>query len=110
MLAYIRNFSVFCTEVNIILVVGILLIFIDKKQIKEDCKSLTAFFAYEDSDNKINEFCGDFAVVIGPEGGFSKAENEYFSSFAKNISLSKTILRAEVASVVAVSTLKAVSV
>ena len=35
MLAYIRNFSVFCTEVNIILVIGILLIFIDKKQIKQ---------------------------------------------------------------------------
>jgi len=35
MLAYIRKFSVFCTEVNIILIIGILLIFIDKKQIKQ---------------------------------------------------------------------------
>ena len=49
-------------------------------------------------------------AIIGPEGGFSFKENEHFSSFCQNISLSKTILRAEVASVVAVSTLKAVSV
>ena len=35
MLAYIRNFSVFCTEVNIILIIDILLIFIDKKQTKQ---------------------------------------------------------------------------
>ena len=82
---------------------------INKKDIKEDAKNLTTFFAYENSSNKIEKFSGDFAVVIGPEGGFSSAENEYFSSFAKNISLSKTILRAEVASVVSVSMLKAVS-
>ena len=52
----------------------------------------------------------DIGIIIGPEGGFSFKENEHFSSFCQNISLSKTILRAEVASVVAVSTLKAVSV
>ena len=38
----------------------------------------------------------------------SEDENKFFSSFAKNISLSKTILRAEVACVASVSMLKAV--
>ena len=66
------------------------------------------FFAYENSSKKIENFNGDFAVIIGPEGGFSESENQYFSSFAKNISLSKTILRAEVACVASVSMLKAV--
>ncbi|MCQ2564720.1 MAG: 16S rRNA (uracil(1498)-N(3))-methyltransferase, partial [Clostridia bacterium] len=32
------------------------------------------FFAYEDSTTKIGTFSGDFAVIIGPEGGFSKPE------------------------------------
>ena len=82
---------------------------INKKDIEKDCENLTTFFAYENSSNNIEKFSGDFAVIIGPEGGFSSAENEYFSSFAKNISLSKTILRAEVACVVSVSMLKAVS-
>ena len=81
---------------------------INKKDIKKDCANTTVFFAYEHSNNKIENFSGDFAVIIGPEGGFSQAENEYFSSFAKNISLSKTILRAEVACVASVSMLKAV--
>lgn len=81
---------------------------INKKDIKEDSKHLTTFFAFEDSNNKIEKFNGDFAVIIGPEGGFSQAENEFFSSFTKNISLSKTILRAEVACVASVSMLKAV--
>ena len=80
---------------------------IDKNKIKDDNKNI--FFAYENSDNKIENFVGDFAVIIGPEGGFSDKENEYFSTFAKNISLGKTILRAEVACVSAVSMLKAVS-
>lgn len=84
---------------------------IKKADIKQDIEKFSnKFFAYEDSNTKIDAFKGDFAVIIGPEGGFSKQENEYFSSFCKNISLSKTILRAEVASVVAVSSLKAVSV
>ena len=46
---------------------------------------------------KVESFSGNFAVIIGPEGGFSAKENENFSSICKNISLSKTILRAEVA-------------
>lgn len=82
---------------------------INKKDIENDCKGTTAFFAYENSNNKIEKFSGDFAVIIGPEGGFSESENQYFSSFAKNISLSKTILRAEVACVASVSMLKAVN-
>ena len=84
---------------------------IKKADIEKDiAKFENKFFAYEDSTNKVENFSGDFAVIIGPEGGFSAKENEHFSSFCKNISLSKTILRAEVAGVVAVSTLKAVSV
>lgn len=84
---------------------------IKKADIENDIKQFkNAFFAYENSENKLTPFNGDFAVIIGPEGGFSESENKYFSSFAKNISLSNTILRAEVASVVAVSALKAVSV
>lgn len=82
---------------------------INKKDIEKDCENQTTFFAYENSNNTMEKFSGDFAVVIGPEGGFSDDENEYFSSFAKNISLSKTILRAEVACVASVSMLKAVS-
>ena len=82
---------------------------INKKDIEKDCENQTTFFAYENSNNTMEKFSGDFAVIIGPEGGFSDAENEYFSSFAKNISLSKTILRAEVACVASVSMLKAVS-
>ncbi len=83
---------------------------IDKKDIENDAKNTpNVFFAYEDSNTKIGAFSGDFAVIIGPEGGFSKAENEFFSSFAKNISLGKTILRAEVASVVSIAMLKAVN-
>jgi len=82
---------------------------INKKDIEKDCAGLTTFFAYEDSNNKIEKFSGDFAVIIGPEGGFSEEENKHFSSFAKNISLSKTILRAEVACVASVSMLKAVN-
>lgn len=83
---------------------------IDKRQIKEDISVYkNRFFAYENSTQKITKFSGDFAVIIGPEGGFSSDEVEFFSSFAKNISLSKTILRAEVACVSAVSALKAVS-
>ncbi len=84
---------------------------IKKQDIESDIKKYqNKFFAYEDSTGKVESFSGDFAVIIGPEGGFSVKENEWFSSFCKNVSLSKTILRAEVASVVAVSTLKTVSV
>ena len=82
---------------------------INKKDIKIDCENVITFFAYEDSNNKIENFSGDFAVIIGPEGGFSENENKFFSSFAKNVSLSKTILRAEVACVASVSMLKAVN-
>lgn len=82
---------------------------INKKDIEKDCKNTqNVFFAYENSNNKLGGFTGDFAVIIGPEGGFSEQENEYFSSFAKNISLGNTILRAEVACIASVSMLKAV--
>ncbi len=82
---------------------------IDKNKIKEDATEKLCFFAYEDAEEKISNFDGDFSVIIGPEGGFSEAEVKYFSGFAKTISLSKTILRAEVACVSAVSALKAVN-
>ena len=82
---------------------------IKKADIEEDIKQYkNAFFAYENSTNKLSQFEGDFAVIIGPEGGFSEAENKHFSTFANNVSLGNTILRAEVACVVAVSSLKAV--
>ena len=83
---------------------------INKKDIENDCKQIkNVFFAYENSNNKLSGFSGDFAVIIGPEGGFSEQENKHFSSFAKNISLGNTILRAEVACVASVSMLKAVA-
>ncbi len=83
---------------------------IDKKAIEKDVQNTpNVFFAYEDSKTKVGTFAGNFAVIIGPEGGFSSAENEYFSTFAKNISLGKTILRAEVACVASVAMLKAVN-
>ncbi len=81
---------------------------INKNQIKQDAPQ-NAFFAYEDSTGKIAGFSGDFALIIGPEGGFSAEEVKYFSSFAKNVSLGNTILRAEVACVAGVSMLKAVN-
>lgn len=84
---------------------------IKKDDIEKDItKFKNKFFAYENSTTPLSKFSGDFAVIIGPEGGFSEKENENFSTFAQNISLGKTILRAEVASVVAVSSLKAVSI
>ena len=84
---------------------------IKKEDIAKDILNFkNRFFAYENSTTPLSTFKGDFAVIIGPEGGFSEKENEYFSSIANNISLGKTILRAEVASVVAVSMLKAVSI
>ena len=83
---------------------------IKKSDIKKDIeKYKNRFFAYENSTDIICKFSGDFALIIGPEGGFSHEEVDYFSSFAKTISISKTILRAEVACVSAVSALKAVS-
>lgn len=81
---------------------------IEKQDIEQDCKQFDTYFAFEDSKNNLSKPKGDFAVIVGPEGGFSEQENEYFSKFCKNISLSKTILRAEVACVVAVASLKAV--
>lgn len=83
---------------------------IDKKDIAADIlKYDNRFFAYEDAVDRIEPFnTNSFAVIIGAEGGFSKAEVEYFSEFSKTISLGKTILRAEVACVSAVSQLKAV--
>jgi len=84
---------------------------IKKDDIQKDISNFeNRFFAYENSTTPLSKFSGDFAVIIGPEGGFSEAENKHFSTFAQNISLGKTILRAEVACVVAVSMLKAVSV
>ena len=78
---------------------------INKADIKQDCGANT-FFAYENATQKPTSFKGDFSVIIGPEGGFSAAEVEFFSSFAKQISLGKTIMRAPVACVSAVSALK----
>ena len=81
---------------------------INKSQIaKESNKNI--FFAYENSTGKIDAFKGDFSLIVGPEGGFSAEEVKYFSSFAKNVSLGNTILRAHVACVAGVSMLKAVS-
>ena len=83
---------------------------IDKKDIIRDCKATpNNFFAYEDATQKIGNFSGEFSVIIGCEGGFSPSEVEYFSSFAKPISLGKTILRASVACVSSVAMLKAVN-
>ncbi len=83
---------------------------INKNEIENDIKAFpNRFFAYENSNEKIKSFSGDFALIIGPEGGFSADEARYFSSLASEISLGKTILRAEVAVVSAVSALKAVS-
>lgn len=82
---------------------------IEKSDIKNDIeKYKNRFFAYENSTDSIKKFSGDFAVIIGPEGGFSQDEVNYFSNFADTISISKTILRAEVACVTAVSALRAV--
>ena len=45
------------------------------------------------------------AILVGPEGGFSKKESEFMDnlSFVKKVSLGKQILRAETAMVAAVS-------
>lgn len=84
---------------------------IDKSDIETDIKKYdNRFFAYEDAKENIIPFrSNSFAVIIGAEGGFSSEEVDYFSSFADTISLGKTILRAEVACVSAVSQLKAVA-
>lgn len=83
---------------------------ISKKEIEKDISQFkNRFFAYENSNNKIANFSGEFALIIGPEGGFSAEEVKQFSSFCNQISLGKTIMRAEVACIAAVSMLKAVS-
>ncbi|MBR1987715.1 MAG: 16S rRNA (uracil(1498)-N(3))-methyltransferase [Clostridia bacterium] len=82
---------------------------IDKTKIEQDTKDKICFFAYEDAQDKMTSFDGNFSVIIGPEGGFTTDEVKYFSSFAKTISISKTILRAHVACVSAVSALRAVN-
>ncbi len=83
---------------------------IQKSDISHDIlKYDNRYFAYEDATQRIKSFSGDFAVIIGPEGGFSSEEVRYFSSFATVVSLSKTILRSPVACVSAVSALKAVN-
>ena len=82
---------------------------IDKKQIENDINTPNVFFAYEDEVAGLKSFTGDFSLIIGPEGGVSNDEVEYFKSFATSVSLGETILRAEVASVAGVSMLKAVS-
>ena len=83
---------------------------IDKKNIQQDCKDISnVFFAYENSTEQVSSFSGNFAVIIGCEGGFSPVEVNYFNSFAKTISLGKTILRAGVACVASVAMLKAVN-
>ena len=83
---------------------------VDKRDIAKDVNEFDkVFFAYEDASDRVQSFkAKSYAVIIGPEGGFSKPEVEYFSTFADTISLGKTILRAEVACASAVSTLKAV--
>lgn len=84
---------------------------IDKRDIAEDASECNkVFFAYEDARDRVEPFSAkSYAIIIGPEGGFSKLEVEYFSGFSDTISLGTTILRAEVACASAVSTLKAVN-
>lgn len=83
---------------------------ISKKAMEEEIKKTkNCFFAYENSNEKIASFNGDFSVIIGPEGGFSNTEAETYSKLATPISLGKTILRAPVACATAVSSLKAVN-
>lgn len=54
--------------------------------------------------NLPTNICGRKIVFVGPEGGFSDAEfNAFDASDAIGISLGKTILRAELAAVVAIS-------
>lgn len=81
-------------------------------QKKLDLKTLKGdiFLAYENETNfskQINLLSNEVNLIIGPEGGFSIEEVEYFKKHnAKLISLGKTILRAPLASVVGVCRLK----
>lgn len=85
---------------------------IKKEKIETDIMSYNnRFFAYEDATITLKEKSyqnKSFALIIGPEGGFSSEEAEYFSKFSDTITLGYTILRAEVACVSAVSSIKAV--
>ena len=83
---------------------------INKKDIEKDIFQFkNRFFAYENSNNQISHFNGEFALIIGPEGGFSPEEVKHFSAFCNQISLGKTIMRAEVACISAVSMLKVIN-
>ncbi|WP_459128651.1 RsmE family RNA methyltransferase [Guggenheimella bovis] len=67
------------------------------------------YFCYEESKETSFEPKGThFAVVIGPEGGFSEEEVAFFHelSHAKEISLGKRILRTELAATVALTILQ----
>ena len=62
-------------------------------------------FAYEKSLKKIKDYkfkdVKNVALIIGPEGGFSKIEQESLNKLSnvKEVSLSKNILRAETANI-----------
>ncbi len=58
-------------------------------------------FFYEGEGGKIGDTYGDVALIVGSEGGFSKAEAEILSANACTISLGKRILRAETAAITA---------
>ena len=83
------------------------------KQIK-DFKSDLNFVAYEDLNNP-SDFVKEIKtnkninLIIGPEGGFSKDEIDYLNENGfKSVRLGKRILRAETASMYALSCVSAV--
>ena len=82
------------------------------KNIKNRIKDYDlVIFAYENENNislkdilKDNKNISKIAIIIGPEGGFDKEEVKSLESAgAKSVSLGKTILRTETASMAMIS-------
>ncbi len=72
--------------------------------LKRLSKHENVIFAYENNrDRKIKEISlgNDIAIVVGPEGGFTKLEAEQIREFSNVVTLGNRILRAETAAVVA---------
>ncbi len=69
-------------------------------EVTKSCKSLF---------KKLSETTGDYAIVIGPEGGFSKEEITRLNSFGfECVSLGSRILRAETAAISAIGVISTV--
>lgn len=84
---------------------------ISKESIKDYSSELNVFADLGPGPHIINaleENTQSISVIIGPEGGFSESEVDFFNQINfKQVSLGKSVLRAETASIIACSLIHA---